>query len=206
MGVSWRLPGGTPTSGGPASAATLVYGVSLGKSQGSSGALARPGGWNPPSWPLLTPRLGTQGTKCRGHSWQGGQSQRSCLGGSGQSQAFCLDLFAGIFLNAWSWGLYEVGMHIHANHMQITPPPDQLEGNVPASSFLSQGRGAGAPTSRAGETWRGLHTGQVGKPRRGGVSRRSWVGSPAWASAPSSLPPGRAPSRGCLPVTLQCLR
>lgn len=30
-------------------------------------------------------------------------------------------------------------MHIHANHMQITPPPDQLQENVSASSLLPQG-------------------------------------------------------------------
>ena len=30
-------------------------------------------------------------------------------------------------------------MHIHANNMQITPPPDQLEENVAASSFPPRG-------------------------------------------------------------------
>lgn len=129
-----------------------------------------------------------QGTRFAGGSFL----SEGTLRGSGQSQAFCLDLFARVDLNAWSEGLYEDCMHIHANHMQITPPPDQLEEqSQPHPSSPRGGLGRVSVMEQLG-SWRarkGLiicthvrwETKARGRDRLAevtGLSRQSWVGSP----------------------------
>lgn len=134
-----------------------------------------------------------QGTESVGHR-EGTVLQEAALG-SKKSQAFCLDLFAGIVFNAWSQGLYEICMHMHANHMQITPPPDQLEGNVAASCFFPRGQEAGQlhPSScedvGPGEaSFIRPHTGQTGKPRPEGAVGRVCADGPGLTGQGLLLP------------------
>ena len=187
MGVCGRLPWGTPTLGTPSSTPPASAGCPLGSPKaprGPSALQAREP--DSPSGPLPTLRLWRgQGTQLAG----GTVLSKAAFRGLRQSQAFCLNLFAGIFLNAWSQGLYKVGMHIHANHMQITPPPDQLEENV--SSFLPQGQ-VGGQLHGPDTLCMGTHTsegetkarGRDGLARCPGMARRNWAGQP-W---PDHLP------------------
>ena len=186
MGVCGRLPWGTPTLGTPSSTPPSSAGCPLGSPKaprGPSALQAREP--DSPSGPLPTLRLWRgQGTQLAG----GTVLSKAAFRGLRQSQAFCLNLFAGIFLNAWSQGLYKVGMHIHANHMQITPPPDQLEENV--SSFLPQGQ-VGGQLHGPGHALHGhTHVRRGNQGQREGWTRKvPWHGQEELGRAALARPP-----------------